>query len=61
MEVTTLSELEKRAAERLERVLPLLSDYNKGRIAGIGEGLAMGLENASADCKEPDGEEERQS
>lgn len=34
-------------------MLPLLNDYNKGRIAGIGEGLAMALESEDTPAAEP--------
>ena len=44
-----MSEIEKKAAERLEKAIPMLNDYNKGRIIGIGEGLAMALESQGAD------------
>ena len=49
-----MSEIEKKAAERLARVIPLLNDYNKGRITGIGEGLAMALESEKPPVQEAD-------
>lgn len=30
----------------LSPVLPLLNEFNRGKLIGIGEGLAMALENA---------------
>ena len=43
-----MTSLEKTISLNLSPVLPLLSDFNLGKLIGIGEGLAMALENAPA-------------
>lgn len=48
-----MSEIEKKAAERLQEVIPKLNDYNKGRLIGIGEGIAIALDNEKAKEAEP--------
>ena len=34
-----------KCAEELAKYIPLLTAYDKGRLAGIGEGLAMAFES----------------
>lgn len=43
-----MSDEMRQAAKKIEKYFPALSDYNKGKLVGIGEGLAMAQKSEKA-------------
>lgn len=51
---TTMKQID---ISKLTKYVPLLSDFDKGRLTGIGEGMAMAFDAEKAKQQEPQKEE----
>lgn len=45
-----MSEQDKTVAAEMEKYLPYLDEYDRGRLVGIGEGLAMNVKAKEAEA-----------